>query len=353
MRCLTLADALKKHGVACYFICREHPGHLLELVKSRGHKTHPLPIGDSQNDAPPHPTHAHWLGIGWREDANQTLSYIKGLDIDWLIIDHYALDILWEEQLRTHCKKLMVIDDLADRNHTCDLLLDQTLDRQAESYKNLVPPGSRLLLGAEYALLRPEFAALRADSLKRRQHSNLKKLLIFMGGMDQDNSTGQILSTLAGSQLPEDVLVCVVMSSRAPWLEQIEKQALASHLNVRVYVDVKNMASLMAECNLAIGAGGSTSWERCCLGLPTILFVTAKNQITIASNISRKGAGINLGEITPDSLVMLQQTIAKLQRNPESLASVIKSASACCDGQGVYRVLNTLEEESHHGQLNN
>jgi len=173
MRCLTLAEALRTRGAQCFFVCREHPGNLLELIRKRGFEACALHLNTScaaaaTVDAERPTAHAAWLGAHWRTDAAQTLAACGGSDVDWLIVDHYALDARWEAELRPACRKLMVIDDLADRNHDCDLLLDQNLVAESDArYQQRVPPGCTLLLGPRYALLQPLYRELRPQARLR------------------------------------------------------------------------------------------------------------------------------------------------------------------------------------------
>ena len=176
MRCLTLADALAARGAYCQFICRAHDGNLIEFIRRKGLTAHPLPAGAALPRSPTDPTHAAWLGATQAEDAEACAPILAAQRPDWLIVDHYALDARWERALAPHYRKLMVIDDLADRPHSCDLLLDQTFGRDAADYRPLVPADCRLLCGSHYALLRPEFAALRPYSLQRRAlHLELRR----------------------------------------------------------------------------------------------------------------------------------------------------------------------------------
>ena len=291
MRCLTLADELAQAGAECHFICREHHGHLNALIKERGHAVHSLPNIEQQaqhkhNEAGAL-AHASWLGATQEHDIDACIPILKYFQPDWLIVDHYALDIQWEKALRPYCKKLMVIDDLADRQHDCDLLLDQTFGRAPEDYLPLTPQDCQLLCGSEYALLRPEFAQWRDYSLKRREQGQLEHLLINLGGVDKDNITSQILKALANSPLPKNCHITVVMGATAPWVEEVKHQAAQLPWPTQVKVGVSNMAKLMANSDLAIGAAGATSWERCCLGLPTIMIVLAENQKLAAKALSK------------------------------------------------------------------
>ncbi|MFH0934731.1 MAG: UDP-2,4-diacetamido-2,4,6-trideoxy-beta-L-altropyranose hydrolase, partial [Pseudomonadota bacterium] len=278
MRCLTLAEALREQGASCRFVCRAHPGNLIDLIRQRGFVVHSLPSDPDWQPRSTEPAHAAWLGADWQADAEQTKVSAGGTAIDWLIVDHYALDGRWESALRGHSGKIMVIDDLADRVHDCDLLLDQNLGRNAEDYAALVPGGCTLLVGAKYALLRPEFSAQREYSLARRSAPQLKHLLITMGGVDKDDVTGKVLDALRVCTLPADCRISVVMGPHAPWLAQVRERAANMPWPTMVLVNISDMARLMADSDLAIGAAGCTSWERCCLGLPSLMMVLADNQ---------------------------------------------------------------------------
>jgi UDP-2,4-diacetamido-2,4,6-trideoxy-beta-L-altropyranose hydrolase len=182
MRCLTLADALKGRGAQSTFICRPHAGHLLDLIKQRGHEAIVLSPADDAFTAPADPFHAKWLGTDWASDAAQTEQSLGNQVVDWLVVDHYALDCRWEQEMRPHTRRIMAIDDLADRPHDSDLLLDQNLGRTAQDYCGLLSSHTQTLIGPSYALLRPEFIQWREYSLQRRAQPQLKHLLITMGG---------------------------------------------------------------------------------------------------------------------------------------------------------------------------
>lgn len=356
MRCLTLADALSAQGAQCLFISREHPGHLIELIRQRGHQVTSLPApvpgaaafteaASVAKDAPAAvPVHAAWLGSHWQTDAQQTGTVLATLKPDWLVVDHYALDQQWEIALQPHYSKLMVIDDLADRAHACDLLLDQNLRRQPEDYAKLVPAHCQVLTGPHYALLRPEFAALRAYSLQRRQkNSAIRKLLITMGGVDQPNATGQVLQALKNCPLPADCRITVVMGLMAPWLPNVRELAGQLPWSTEVVVNVNNMAQRMADSDLAIGAAGSTTWERCCLGLPSLMVVLAENQQDIASALVFTSAAIAM-EISNHERFATQLTdaILHLVGNQDALCKLGLAAERVTEGCGTELVTAQL-----------
>lgn len=346
MRCLTLADALTQAGAECHFICREHPGHLNALITERGHIVYSLPYIEQhkqrQHSNAEELAHANWLGATQEQDLESCIPILKLLQPDWLIVDHYAIDERWHQGLRPYCQKIMVIDDLADRQHDCDLLLDQTFGRSSEDYLPLVPQDCQVLCGAQYALLRPEFAQWRDYSLQRRSEGQLEHLLINLGGVDKDNITTDILQALASTTLPESCRITVVMGATAPWVEQVQQQAALMPWPTEVKVGVSNMAELMANSDLAIGAAGATSWERCCLGLPTIMVVIAKNQQTIARNLQEYGAAlfINQTDIWSDKFSI------KINNATQSLKKTQLQSSKVTSGNGIQLVSNVMLDKA-------
>lgn len=340
MRCLTLATKLQQHGHDCRFICREHPGHLAEFIADKGFLVDLLPpASDTDVSGLSWNAHAAWLGASWQQDAEQTQNLLKDQPVDWLVVDHYALDTHWEQQLSAVTRQMMVIDDLADRNHDCDLLLDQTFGRDSKDYKPLVPEHCKILCGSQYALLRPEFAQWREYSLQRRKEGKLKQLLINLGGVDKDNITSELLQALQTSSLPKDCKITVVMGASAPWIEAVKQEASQLPWETEVKMGVSNMAELMANSDLAIGAAGATSWERCCLGLPTIMMVLADNQHTIAGVLQQAGAAA----VAP-VIHQLAPPLNHLLTSPSSLLQMSSLAAEISDGQGCLQVCHFMEK---------
>lgn len=342
MRCLTLADGLALTGVECHFICREHPGNIIERIHDKGYRVHTLAYDrESKAIRNTAPLHSHWLGGTQDEDAQHCIGIIKQLSIDWIIVDHYALDVCWEQPLSPWCNKMMVIDDLADRKHNCDLLLDQTFGRNATHYQSLVPKRCKILCGSPYSLIRPEFALLRSYSLRRRKNAHSSNILISMGGIDKDNVTGKILSVLNTCILPNDCKITVVMGSKAPWLAEVYQQSSKMLYMTTIRVDVSDMARLMADCDLAIGAAGGTSWERCCLGVPTIMLILAENQRSIAEGLNSIGAACLLDE---PEMLREHPLLFCHQSSSEMLLRMSAAAAAVTDGTGVNNVISELLE---------
>lgn len=348
MRCLALADALRQDGAECHFVSRQQAGDLQELVHERGHTMHPLPHGapgfvPDASASCPLPRHAAWLGCDWETDAEQTAAILGWLRADWLVVDHYAIDARWHARMAPHYDRLLAIDDLADRPLRCDMLLDQTFARSPSDYRARVPAHCRLLCGAQYALLRPQFHALRESSLARRQNAAVRQILVTLGGVDQNNVTGQVLDALMESGLGHDVRFIVVMGASAPWLTQIRAQAAAMPWPVEVMANVENMAQLMSESDLCIGAAGSTAWERCTLGLPTVMITTAANQSQIASALHEAGAALAIGTSdAADFATRLQAGVRCYTDHPSARLRASAAAAAVADGMGTQRVARYL-----------
>ncbi|MGN6621342.1 MAG: UDP-2,4-diacetamido-2,4,6-trideoxy-beta-L-altropyranose hydrolase, partial [Sphingomonas sp.] len=234
----------------------------------------------------------------------------------------------------------MVMDDLADRKHECDLLLDPSLGRTEDDYADLLPEEAVTLLGPQFALLRPEFAQLRAESLARRAAPQLRHLLITMGGVDKDNATGRVLDALDACALPNDARITVVMGPHAPWLAAVKERAEHMRRPTNVLTGVRDMARLMTDCDLAIGAAGSTSWERCCLGLPSFTLVLADNQKVMAATLAESGATLVMPNAEEAGDWFLSQVSAGTITN--SLADMSAAAARLTDGDGASRVLRHI-----------
>jgi UDP-2,4-diacetamido-2,4,6-trideoxy-beta-L-altropyranose hydrolase len=346
MRCLTLAQALRERGARCEFISRAHPGNLIGLIRQRGFTVHELQCDHDWSKQENMPSHAGWLGADWQADAEQSKVRTGKTAIDWLIVDHYALDKRWETVMRANCRRIMIIDDLADRKHDCDILLDQNLGHTTKNYTGLIDTKAQMLIGPKYALLRPEFSALRAKSLGRRlSNPQLRHLLVAMGGVDKDNSTGRVLAALQSCHLPADLRVKVIMGLHAPWLTQVQAQATHIPCQTEVLVGVNDMAHLMAESDLAIGAAGGTAWERCSLGLPSLLLVLAQNQLSGALALQNAGAAIAIETDQQISSIVEQLQIATFAK--ETLAKMSKAAALVTDGEGCRRTVLHLHEGAY------
>lgn len=341
MRCLTLANALRDRGTRCVFVCREHPGHLASRIRAGGHLVHLLPVGSDYAPAPSG-SHGEWLGSSVEKDASDTTRALSGDVFDWLVVDHYTIDVRWETLLRPHVERVMVIDDLADREHDCDLLLDQNLGRCEDDYQKLVAESCHCLIGPDYALLRSEFLRLRETSLSRRQDAPGTQILVSMGGVDCNNVTSRVLDALATAELSLAARVLVVLGQHSPHADLVTSQASRMPFLCDVRKGVDDMAAIMAESDISIGAAGSSSWERCALGLPAVAVAVAENQLAIAAALGVAGAAIVLPALDAWTSDDLHAAIRRLS-TMEGRAACSYAASRLVDGRGVSRVTAVMD----------
>ncbi len=338
MRCLTLAHALMQEGARVAFVSREIPAALEHLV-SKHFLLHALkvPIGIEGSTS-------------FEEDALKTIQYLnhRGKP-DWMIIDNYSIGLDWEQRIRPHVGRIMVIDDLANRTHDCEVLLDQNLCPSFETrYDVLVPKHARKLLGPKYALLRPEFYEIRGRLPSR--DGQIRSILVSFGGADPTNETAKTLQAMSLLG-PSSIELVVVIGGSNPQAEVVSR--LCSKLaNARLCSDVSNMAELMAKAHLAIGAPGATTWERCLLGLPAITIVSAPNQQLVGESVSSTGASVNLGWHSDVTSTKIAEAVAQLRDNPRTVREMGRAALRIVeDNDGVARrqILGAILNWKEHG----
>lgn len=321
MRCLTLAEELEQRGAEVFFVCRQLPGHLCDYLEHRGKAVVRVTCSASPNS----PGFAcSQSSIGWQQDdAAETKRILTKMPTDWLIVDHYSLDEQWESLVRPCVRQIMVIDDLANRRHDCDLLLDQNLYQGMEKrYQSLVPLGCRTLIGPRFALLRTEFLLARRNL--RQRTGKVERVLIFFGGSDPTNQTAKSLNAVSQLDLP-NVIFNVVAGHANPSRCEIEK--LCKRMPGTAYhSQVDNMAELMAASDLAIGGGGASTWERCFLGLPTIMLILAENQAEVVQAVATSGAAWNLGWGLDVSVPKLAEALHSALMYPDRLKSMSEKA---------------------------
>lgn len=291
MRCLTLAMALKQQGCQCYFICRDLLNNHSALVEQHGFVLVLLPRDtylSPENDTS-EPRHCSLLETSWQHDISQCVSHFNVIKPDIIVVDHYALDEKWETQAKAYCKKLMVIDDLADRMHRCDILLDYNLSVKSNAYKTWVPQKCQLLLGGKYVLLRDEFKQWQYLSIQRRISKRLETILVTFGGIDSDNNSEKVLQVIKDTPLLALKRIDVVVSANAPHLSSLQSAAQAMQIETHIHTNVNNMAELMAVADLAIGSGGGCTYERLFMKLPSLLMPIADNQVTPLLSMSQLG----------------------------------------------------------------
>ncbi len=347
MRCLTLAGALRAKGADCRFITRDLPGNLIARIGAEGYPVTALPPpapGTRREPAPP--TFAHWAGVPHAQDATETLAALADR-ANWLVVDHYALDARWERAACPPGTRLLVIDDLADRAHDCDMLLDQTLGRNNAEYDALLPPRTRRLIGPEYALLRPGFATRRPASLKRRADGRLTHLLVLMGGMDAENTVSDVLAGLAAGPLPPGARVTVVLGSSAPHLAAVRDLAARMPFSVDIRVNVTDMPALMQETDFAISASGLISYELICMGVPSLLVPVSDIQEKVAHETCR----IAEARVTEGWRAAPAERIGAAARDYldhlRTLPTARRRSCTAVDGLGAERVVSAMLEQAY------
>lgn len=317
-RCLTLADALATSGWQCTFACKTGT---LEAVPA---------LGRSQHDI---------VELRGSDESN-FLQVLQTSGADLLIIDHYGLDVKLETACRPWVHRILALDDGLGRNHDCDILLDQNLGANPSVYLGCVPKNCQLLLGPKFALLRPQFSMARDKALLRNLTGHrAQRLLISLGASDLGQLTNRIVSATAGLPMQIDVVLGGSASRQGPILSSLASRL---GLSVNIHVDVSDMAALMSSADIAIGAGGSTSWERCCLGLPSLIIVLADNQRNIAASLDHAGAALDLGKIEDLDDQKLTGAVRTLYRDERLRSAMAERASVICDGYGVMRVMEIL-----------
>lgn len=339
MRCLTLADGLRQRGVQILFASRFLPDHLRGLLNIKGHKFAHLESNSSECAADDLP-HAHWLGTSQIADAKDTSNALSGSEWDWLVVDHYALDTRWETLLRRTVKNIFVIDDIANRLHDCDILLDQNfyVDMDAR-YRTRVPADCQLLLGPRYVLLREEFQLLRkSDNIR---NGPVRRLLIIFGGVDADNYTSCVIEALTNLELT-NLQVDVVIGSQHPFRKQIVSDC--SRLGFSCHQQTNRVAELMAVADLAIGACGFTSYEFAAMQLPAILIPVTDIQATVAKELSKKGIAYALFPSGKDIVEEISAVLKKIIGSSSSRTSMSLACHDFVDAEGVNRVISKILE---------
>ena len=336
MRCLTLANEVKKNGAQTKFVCRHLPKSLHALLSSQGHE---FILLDHSNEKKPLDklANSYLLETSQKQDAIDSLKALSGKTWDWLVIDHYAIDVIFEKELRKAVKKIFVIDDIADRYHDCDVLLDQNLYPNMESrYTEKLHKNCKVLLGPEYALLRDEFRQLR-EYVKPRA-GPIRRIFIFFGGVDPKNLTIRTIKAI--KSIANNIAVDVVIGAENLHRNKIEEACKINNYNL--YVQTKRMAELMAASDLAIGAGGSASWERCCLGLATVSVAFADNQYDIANSLDNVGACIFIGDQESATQKKIESTLELVINDSNLLLSISEKAFSLVDGCGAERVCKVI-----------
>lgn len=333
MRCLTLAKGLKQLDWSCVFMSCELNVYYKKLLHDKGIEY--FLVGKSKQL------------LEWQNDAKATARWLRDQSCDLLIVDHYALDASWHRQIRPLVDRLMVIDDLANRAYDCDILLDQTIGRSPEEYSKYVPANCKLLLGSSMALIRPEFLSYRPNmedsELKSVAASGpFKYILINYGGSNVLSLSLTTLLTLSSLQFIDELVITLLINQSGKEALLKNKEFISLPFKVKVLSDIENMAELLSQQDIVIGAAGTSCWERSCLGLPSLLVQLADNQTENIKRLQKHNAIVNLGSDKPFNQPLLIKTLVKWREQPALVKAISQSAYKITDGRGLYRILLSL-----------
>jgi len=325
MRCLTLADELCKKTDSVSFICKEIDGNMIDYIQDRGFNVHKI-----------------------KESEKETIEILKKTRPEWLIIDHYDIDSKQEKSFSNFTTNIMIIDDLANRSHFCDILLDQNLySNMDDRYNNLVPTSCNLLLGPKYALLRPEFRNIK--EIVKTDKVDIKRILVFYGGSDHTGETIKALKALKDDSF-NDIYIDVVIGSQNKNSDEIRDFC---NLNKNFYFNqsISNMAYHMSKADLSLGAGGSTSWERCCLGIPAIVITTASNQVELAEYLDTQKIILYLGYHNSVDIYDIRRKLQSLLKDRNILSDMSKNCKMLTDGLGATKCTSLLQNYSYSREI--
>lgn len=345
VRCLTLAEGLQRKQFNVSFLSQRLPGSLCDQIKARGFSVRSLPaletdrfasVGDSSVP------HAEWLGIDWQHDAEHAAASLSAMRPapDWLVVDHYALDRRWEDAVRPYTNHIMVIDDLANRPHDCDILLDQICTDDRHRYESLLPARCKKLMGSHFVLLRPEFAAARARLEFPGRFVNNNLVHVFFGTSDEHGHAIRFSRLLL--EHFSDLRLRIVVGDTFVHLRQIADLAREYRGRAEWEQGVTNMAEHMWGCSIAVGTPGMSTWERACMGLPTAHVTNADSQVDILLSLQQDGFCEWLGRaeaITDEAFI---SGIRRFLNDEHKLASMRHTGLTSVDGRGVQRVIDEM-----------
>jgi len=323
MRCLAIAEAMRPAGWRAVFATGSQTLATVPALAGPGFEIEILP--DGANDA-------DQLAQRFRSGA------------DLLVADHYGRDASFERACRTWARRILVLDDATGRDHDCDLLLDAAATGPA-LYRDRVPAHAQLLLGPAYATLRPQFLAMRATALARRDGRPVRNILVSLGATDPMNATSLVLDAL--DDIITEVSTVIAMSSSAPHREDVRGRLRGRG---RLVLDPTNLPELMTEADLAIGAAGASSFERAVLGLPTVLLRLADNQRGLAALLCSAGAADDGESIEVDLRGRCRDAVVRLIADRDARIAMAQAASSLIDGRGAERIVPFLKLSKCQGE---
>ncbi|MAF76562.1 MAG: UDP-2,4-diacetamido-2,4,6-trideoxy-beta-L-altropyranose hydrolase [Halobacteriovoraceae bacterium] len=284
LRCIELAKIIEKAGIEVFFVCRNFEGFSYEpYISNLNFKfffLERVAVSGQIGEVPQH----EWLGCSVEEDVREVICQIKDLNFNAVFVDHYSIDKRWEKKIKSKCRKVVVIDDLGDRQHSCDYIVDPNY---ASLESKFLGSGSevieKLLLGTKYTILKSDFPRLRESYLEKKTNSSLKKILVNLGGASNSIILKKILIGIEDSSFSGEV---VVLANNEEFVKECESDIVFSKFTFIKYIS--DMADFYHDIDLVIGAAGTSFWERCCLGIPSILLKVADNQEVVIKPVEAK-----------------------------------------------------------------
>lgn len=302
MRCLTLASLLREEGHEVLFVTRRLEGNIIVSIEEKQFKVIPLPAPESPYFSLSQ--YDNWRAVPLEQEIGEMHEILRAEEVDWIVVDHYGLPKEWEIQMKKTGPCLMVIDDIF-RDHACDAFLDQNFHPDHEA-KLLFKPPEYTYLGPRYALLSEQF---RAISPKNKLQHHVGRILAFFGGTDPTRETLRFLKIFSGMRYSIPLTVVVGRTNpHIPALQEYIKKMSGSEL----IIQTKEMAALMDSADLFVGAGGSITWEKAYLGLPSLTIAIADNQVEFSRNLHEKGVHLFLGLAQEVSNALYEQSLRKI-----------------------------------------
>ena len=326
-RSVALADALRQVGVASRFITRIGDVDTLAMIARAGHDAVALPDGTARGGEPGD-GHGHWSPVREEEDAQATVALAR--DADAIVVDHYAFAAPWQNAVaRALDVPVAAIDDLAERPMSAALVIDHNVcaDPRAKHAASLAA-GARLLAGPRYALIDAAYA--RAE--RYRFSSEVHSIGLFLGGVDSAALTLSIARALRARGFTGPIGVAT--TSANPQVGAI--RAAADWLGCAPVVDASNLAAFFAAHDVQVGAAGGATWERCCIGVPSLLVAVAQNQRQVIEPLRGMGVAA-IFEGAPEAERIADAALA-LAADPAWRRAISAAAMSLVDGGGAERV---------------
>ncbi len=336
-RCLNLANQLKEHGYKSIFVINSNNNLVTNLIKKNNHIVKNLKIKKNKSYANSRGFKS-WLKHSWQDDAALTIKKIESFSILALIVDHYALDYKWERKLRLLTDQIIVIDDLDNRKHDCNILVDHNYRTPSgDPYQQNLLRKSKKLIGLDYALIDPIYSKYK----KQFQNKKIKNILVSFGGADKYSLTELIIDNLSDKYFDNFKIKIVIGINNIN--EAIIKKKCRKFNNIKIYKAPKNLAKLLFNSDLVIGALGTSLWERMCVGVPSIVIASGEDQKLFAESLNKEGFIKLLGFADQINKVNVKSSLKRLLLKNYNKSNIVQLQKHV-DGNGVKRAAKEIDK---------